>query len=310
MPSWNEIEKEIIEELSRNTKSIDIIDRKRKEYIEHLSELTGRNTIVYYSDFLNNKINNHDELSINNKDTIGFMTTIYKLDRTKGLDLILHTPGGDIAATESLVHYLKDMFDNNIRTIIPQLAMSAGTMITMASKEIIMGKHSSVGPFDPQIGTVSVEGILEEFEKVKQDIKRNQNLIHIWGHILNKYTPTLLGECEKVSAWSKNLIRDWLKSNMFKDDNEAKDKIEDIIKLLGSHKATYSHNRQYSASTLTKTCKLNITMLENDPKLQDAVLSIHHICMMTFSNSQVYKIIENNIGEVLTAAVNLPNNRE
>lgn len=31
------------------------------------------------------------------------MTTIHGLDRTKGLDLVLHTPGGDLAATESLV---------------------------------------------------------------------------------------------------------------------------------------------------------------------------------------------------------------
>ncbi len=295
MPSWNEIEKEIIEELSRNTESIDIIDRKRKEYIKRLSDITKRNTIVYYSDFFNNKSNNDN--SINDKDKIGFMTTIKGLNRDNGLDLILHTPGGDLAATESLVHYLKDMFGNDIRTIIPQLAMSAGTMITMASKEIIMGKHSSIGPFDPQIGITSAQGILEEFKKAKEEIEDNQSLIHIWGYILNKYNPTLLGECEKAIAWSKELITTWLYSNMFKDDNEAKNKIGDIIKFLGSHETTYAHNRQYSASTLTKKCKLNITMLENNQELQEAVLSIHHICMMTFSYSQVYKIIENNRGE-------------
>ncbi len=63
--------------------------------------------------------------------------------------MILHTPGGDIAATESIVDYLYCMFDKDIRVIVPQISMSAGTMIALASKEIVMGKHSNLGPIDP-----------------------------------------------------------------------------------------------------------------------------------------------------------------
>jgi ClpP class serine protease len=72
------------------------------------------------------------------------------MDRSKGLDLILHTPGGDMAATESLVDYLRQMFGKDIRAIVPQIAMSGGTMIALAWKEILMGKHSNLGPIDPQ----------------------------------------------------------------------------------------------------------------------------------------------------------------
>ena len=84
------------------------------------------------------------------------MTVIHQLDRDKGLDLILHTPGGDTAATESIVDYLHNMFGNNIRAIVPQLAMSAGTMIACSCKEIIMGLQSSLGPIDPQLDRKSV----------------------------------------------------------------------------------------------------------------------------------------------------------
>ena len=83
------------------------------------------------------------------------MNAVYGLDRSKGLDLILHTPGGDLAATESIVTYLKKMFNNDIRAIIPQISMSAGTMIAMSCKEIIMGEQSSLGPIDPQMGGVA-----------------------------------------------------------------------------------------------------------------------------------------------------------
>ena len=51
----------------------------------------------------------------------------------RGLDLILHTPGGDMAATESLVDYLRAMFGTDICAFVPQLAMSAGTIARKAS---------------------------------------------------------------------------------------------------------------------------------------------------------------------------------
>ena len=93
-----------------------------------------------------------------------FMAAVHLLKRDKGLDLILHTPGGDIAATEALVKYLWTMFDKDVRVIVPQLAMSAGTMIACSAKQIVMGKQSSLGPIDPQIFGMPAQAILEEFQ--------------------------------------------------------------------------------------------------------------------------------------------------
>ncbi len=55
-----------------------------------------------------------------------FMSVIHGLDKSKGLDLFLHTPGGDVGATESLIDYLHDSFEGDIRAVIPQIAMSGG----------------------------------------------------------------------------------------------------------------------------------------------------------------------------------------
>ena len=82
------------------------------------------------------------------------MSTVYKMDKTKGLDLFLHTPGGDATAVESIVKYLQCVFGKNIIAIVPQMAMSAGTMLACSCKKIIMGKHSSLGPIDPQYGGI------------------------------------------------------------------------------------------------------------------------------------------------------------
>ncbi|MBM6683707.1 ATP-dependent Clp protease proteolytic subunit [Collinsella intestinalis] len=69
----------------------------------------------------------------------GFMNAIFGMDREKGLDLILHTPGGEIAAAEAIVNYLRSCF-SDITAIIPQLAMSAGTMIACACNQVVMGR--------------------------------------------------------------------------------------------------------------------------------------------------------------------------
>ena len=63
------------------------------------------------------------------------------------LDLILHSPGGAPVAAEAIVSYLRSRF-SHIRVIVPQLAMSAATMIACAADKIMMGKHSFLGPTD------------------------------------------------------------------------------------------------------------------------------------------------------------------
>lgn len=114
-----------------------------KKYISLLHDKTGRNVIVYYSGWLS--LPPEIPTGINDLDMNGFMAMTYDLDFDKGLDLILHTPGGNVAATESIINYLYKMFNGDVRAIIPQLAMSGGTMISFSCKEIIMGKQSSLG---------------------------------------------------------------------------------------------------------------------------------------------------------------------
>ena len=125
----------------------------RTRKMTDLSSFTGRNVICYFSAFLQSSVAN-PELSINDNDINGFMNAISGMDKSKGLDLILHTPGGGVTATESIVTYLRKIFKMDIRVIVPHMAMSAGTMIACSSKEIVMGKQSSLGPIDPQYHNV------------------------------------------------------------------------------------------------------------------------------------------------------------
>lgn len=291
MPTWDEILKEI-------GSSSSIIDVTRRKYIKRLSEYTGRNTIIYYSGWLQKPILSQQgvDFSINDNDKNGFMAVINKLDRRKGLDLVLHTPGGNVSSTESIVNYLKSMFGNDVRAIIPQIAMSAGTMIACSCKSIIMGKQSNLGPIDPQFGPFPAHGILEEFEKAKKDILEQPENIVVWREILKKYNPTLIGECEKAIKWSETMVSDWLKNNMFAADKDKDTKVSRIINFLGSHNATLSHSRHIHMQEL-QGMELVIEEMEQDQELQDRILSVHHSAIISITQTKTTKIIENNLGK-------------
>lgn len=289
MPNWNEVIFEIQQEQQRNPNQ-NPLDTVRRKYLRKVSEITGRNTIAYYSGWLQKP--QFSDTAVNDKDKSGFMLAINKLDRTKGLDLILHTPGGDIAATESLVDYLYSMFKKDIRVIVPQISMSAGTMIALASKEIIMGNHSNLGPIDPQMGGLACQAVLDEFETAKEDIKHNPQSAALWQMIIGKYHPTFLGSCRHAIEWSEKMVFEWLKWNMCNGDE---DRVTKIIKTFAKHDIQKSHARHISKSEC-REIGLNIVDLEANQHLQDAVLTTHHAFMHTFNNTFCVKIIENQFG--------------
>lgn len=289
MPNWSEVIVEIQQEQKNNPHG-NPLDTVRRKYLKLVSEITGRNTIAYYSGWLQKPT--APGTAVGDKDKSGFMLGINKLDRSQGLDLILHTPGGDIAATESLVDYLYSMYDKDIRVIVPQISMSAGTMIAFAAKEIVMGKHSNLGPIDPQMGGLACQAVLNEFEQAKNDIKQNPHSAALWQVIIGKYHPTFLGACQQAIEWSEKMVSDWLAYNMC--DGDAV-RVKKIVDTFSNHSVQKSHSRHISKKECIDV-GLAISDLESNQELQDAVLTTHHAFMHTFSNTHCVKIIENHDG--------------
>ncbi|HEK0646074.1 SDH family Clp fold serine proteinase [Proteus mirabilis] len=295
MPNWIDVLGEI-NELSQNNPLVVV----RKKYLAKLSEHTGRNVISYYSGFLQ-KVNPEAQhlVSLTDDDKNGWMSAINGLDTSKGLDILLHTPGGDIAALESIGYYLRQKFGTDIRAIIPMMSMSCGTMLACCAKEIIMGKQSNIGPFDPQMYGLSVHGILEEFERAQTEITSNPAALQWWQFSLQKLNPTMLGECEKAIKWATDIVTDWLITGMFEGLTDKEDRAKEVCKQLNDHKLTYTHARHIH-SDKAKDIGLIVNDLESDQVLQDLVLTIHHSYMHTFGNSNAAKIIENHNGSLMT----------
>ena len=284
MPSWSDI----LDQVNNNQEPLVKLTELRQNYLKRISSITGRNLITYYSGWL--KYPGAPNVEINDNDKNAIMNAIHKMDRKKGLDLILHTPGGDIAATESIVTYLKKMFNNDIRAIVPQISMSAGTMIAMSCKEIIMGHQSSLGPIDPQMGGVACQAVIDEFRRAVKEVSINPASLGLWQTIIGKLNPTFLTACEDALKWSEELATEWIQ-----EVNQSVN-IVDIKNTFLDHNNSYSHSRHISKDDCRKA-GLNITDLENDQDLQENVLSLHHCYMILIDMINVSKIVENQDGK-------------
>lgn len=320
MPNWGDVLTEIQqvalqfhqEAQMQQRQSEQALNIVRRKYLEMLNKHTDRNIIAYYSGFLSKP---EIRSEIGDEDKNGFMMAVHRMQRLRGLDIILHTPGGGIAATQSIIHYLRQMFGNDIRAIVPQIAMSAGSMIACSCKEIIMGKHSNLGPIDPQHSGFPAYGVIDEFKRAYREVKKDPTKLAVWQPIIGKYPPAFLGQCENAIKWSNQFVAEQLCGCMFAGNTTterkaAKTKAQAVVKKLTDYSGNKTHSRHIHFDELQRM-GLKVVLLENDDTLQDLVLTIHHCYMHALMNSPAFKIIENHMGAAMIkqiAPMNQPHN--
>lgn len=287
MAGWDDILRELNETMSQS-------DYVRRKYLKLLSDYTGRNTIVYYSGFLDKP--NAANIDINDLDMTGFMNALKGMDCSKGLDLLLHTPGGSPAAAEAIISYLRKKFKNDIRVIVPQIAMSAGTMMACAAKVIIMGNQSSLGPVDPQFNGIPAYNIQMEFEEAKNDLAINPQNAQYWAIKLQQYPAAFLKTAIDAIQLSSTLLKEWLSTCMFAGENTAS--VEEIVSKLNEHDDSKTHGRHFNID-FCRSIGLKVEKLEDDDELQDLVLSVHHAYMLTLGGTDTVKIIESQNGKAV-----------
>jgi len=304
MPTWGKILTEIQTEI--NNKNPTAFDTVRNKYLKELADKTQRNTIIYATRWTSGDIP-ANLVAITDEDLQAFMEAIHGLKGDQ-LDLILHTGGGSAEATDAIVTYLRQKF-NHIRVFTPQAAMSAGTMLALAGDEIVMGKHSFIGPIDPQfilntsvgIQVIPAQAILEQFRNAQKDCADNPKNLNSWLPMLSQYGPALLVQCQNQIDFGKELVKNWLTNYMFKEDGM---KAEKIAEFLSNHDNFKTHGKHISIIH-AKELGLKIIDLESDQDLQEKVLSAFHATMHTLNTSAV-KVICNQNGNAFIKHFQIP----
>ena len=304
MPALSEIEAEIRVAAAKGDATP--FDSVRLRHMRRLAKITGNNVAVYATCFVQKSAPTAG-LSIVNDDILGFMNILNGADKGKGLDLILHSPGGSAEAAESIADYLHRQFaKTRIRVIVPHMAMSAATMLACAADSVVMGNHSSLGPVDPQFvlgrgderRSVAAYSVISEFESL---LDRKAQFGEHWAEaVLARYGIGLLDECKRRMDMAETLTSDWLQRRMFANDpKKGKEKADSLAGYLADHKHFKSHGRRISPDTAKKKGMV-VEMLEDYQEMQDTVLSIFHALCFTFSNTHLAKVITSDAGRVFT----------
>lgn len=97
-------------------------------------------------------------------DSEAILRAIKLTDNDVPIDLILHTPGGLVLASEQIAHAPRK-HPAKVTVLVPHYAMSGGTLISLAADEIIMDENALMGPVDPQLGQQPAASILKVLER-------------------------------------------------------------------------------------------------------------------------------------------------
>lgn len=249
--------------------------------IKTLSSVTRRNTIVYYSMgvFAGNVLPQLNDFSINEEDRFSLAAVCRDLDPSKGLDLIINTLGGDMMAGIAIGDYLREKFGNNIRVIVPQIAMSMGTALSFVGREILMDESSCLGMIDPIYNGMPCLTVLRDYDRVKDGKLTEADRINF-----EKYPVGAFSECNSIARLMGNKTFDWLRGGMFADetDEDARRKIKGILEALLFHSSNLRHHQRVNATSAAKF-GLKIRRLDESLQLSQMVNDIHDAIVISLN---------------------------
>lgn len=298
MPSWNDLLDEF-EAQDGDVAKLDWLSKRQRSALEQIGAIRGRNVLSYSSAFLQKPYVPSPWIILTHEEVNGFMSTIYGMDWSRGLTLLLHTPGGVTNAAETVVAYLRSKFVD-LEVIVPTYAMSAGTMVSLAADRIVLGRQSQLGPIDPQLPLseerfVSARAIVEQFQMAKREISKNRDVALAWAPVLQSLGPALLQEALYALAYGERMVAQWLAKYMLKADKYRQKKAARIAKHFNDAAKHKSHGRRIDRDE-AKAKGLRVEDLEASQELQESVLTAYHLQTLSFEKTLATKAITSSTG--------------
>lgn len=206
-------------------------------------------------------------------------------ERRPNLVVILDTPGGVVEVVERIVRVLRHHY-SDVKFLIPDRAMSAGTVLAMSGDDILMDYHSCLGPIDPQLQLddrlVPALSYLAQYENLVEK-SRNETLSTAELVLLQKLDLAELHQFELARDLSIALLKRWLTRYKFKDWTETETRELQVTQEMKEERASWialqlndqerwlTHGRGIDMRTLQEDLSLKITDFGADPDLKQAV---------------------------------------
>lgn len=202
-------------------------------------------------------------------------------DVSKGLLLIISSPGGSGLAAERIINICRQYSDQNFECLVPKQAKSAATMICLGAKKIHMSATSELGPIDPQVPETTENGraylpadiVIDAYTSLLEEATKTKGRIEPYLQQLQRFDPRLIEQWKREEALSKDIAVKALKSGMLADMPESQIKKRMSIFLLA--KKTAAHGRPIHADEARNKAKLNIVDVDIKSQIWRTVLEYH-----------------------------------
>ena len=203
------------------------------------------------------------------------------------LIFFLNTPGGSAESAEKMVEIIRFHF-SEVYFVVPDFALSAGTILCMSGDRIYMDYSSSLGPIDPQVHNGKewvpalgyLDKVAEMLEKAKDDKLTEAEFL-----ILQNQDLAVLSRYEQARDLTVTLLKKWLVEYKFNNwtvhetskkgqpvtKEEKQQRAEEIAKTLGDNKRWHSHGRMIGPDTLQSVLRLKIDDYSTDGELRQLI---------------------------------------
>lgn len=288
---------------------IDLASEIRKSFREISAARGGRPVACYVANVVNSKI--MAPTGIDSSDELPLNELISTAPSTDEIDIILVTPGGSGEQVAKFVEKIRSKY-KHVAFLLPNMAMSAGTILAMSGDEIIMSPSSYIGPIDPQFfghkgGLYPAQALLSLIEDIQERgqkaLQSGQNPRWADLQILRNIDAKEIGNAINASSYSIELVKNYLLNFKFRTwqvhqssgqpvtQQDKERRADEIATLLCSHARWKSHGRGITREVAWEECRLQIIHTEEIPGLERAVRRFWALMNWIFEQTNIYKVI-------------------
>ncbi|EKK3998354.1 serine dehydrogenasease [Cronobacter sakazakii] len=219
-----------------------------------------------------------------------------KLRDKQYLVIILNTNGGSVESVEKMVEVTRHFYQE-VYFIVPDSAMSAGTIWCMSGDKIFMDYASSLGPIDPQVQSADGKWVpaLGYLDKVEEIIGKSAQGTVTQAELMmiNNLDLAALRRYEQARELSKDLLKKWLVDFKFRDWHvhetdpdkmgqpvtldEKVERAQEIATTLSDNRKWHSHSRTIGINTIVYDLRLKVEDYTDNKDMRDAINEIHKL---------------------------------
>jgi hypothetical protein len=216
-----------------------------------------------------------------------------RTSRKPKLSMVLETGGGYVEAAQRIVDILRRHY-RIVDFIVPNYAMSAGTVLVLSGDAIHMDYYSILGPIDPQVENrdgrlVPALGYIEQYNRLVRKSQDGTLTSAELAFMVEKFDPADLYNYEQAVEHSATLLKEWLVKYKFKNWKQTKtrkvrvtkklrqERAEQIARTLSKTDEWHSHGRGISMAVLRRKIRLEIDDFGKRPALNGAIRAYYRL---------------------------------